>query len=265
MFQIQPLPFIFRACSSRSFDSPENSGVGRNNPSLMVNLHSNPELVGSRLDQRQAPGARCCGGAARPWESLTPTLGRLKSLAHLAVVSAWPTPPQHHPKPAQAQPGSLALLVTRVRVRGRRHDPPRLQRNQPGPPPARLLRNAAPSSPARARPGASTLATAPFVALLPGQIMVWPSASSQFPHSSAFSAVRTRPRSTQRPSPTAQPGLVYSLTLHPETQEPAARTPARCGHAPRTPPHLLGACAFSAWVTWAPFFPGVYLAKSVLR
>lgn len=110
------------------------------------------------------------------------------------------------------------------------------EQHQPGPPPARLLRNAAPSSPARASPGASTLATAPFVALPPGQVMVWPSASSQFPHSSASSALRTRRRSTQRPSPTAQPGLVYSLTLHPETQEPAARTPARCGHAPAPRP-----------------------------
>lgn len=154
MFQIQPLPFIFRACSSRSFDSPENSGVGRNNPSLMVNLHSNPELVGSRLDQRQAPGARCCGGAARPWESLTPTLGRLKSLAHLAVVSAWPTLPQHHPKPVQAQPGSLALLVTRVRVRGRSHDPPRLQRAKPaGPAPGAPPPQRGPQQPSTRSPG----------------------------------------------------------------------------------------------------------------
>lgn len=45
----------------------------------------------------------------------------------------------------------------------------------------------------------------------------------------------------RRPGPTARPGLVYSLTLHPEPQGPAARTPARRGPAPRAvapPPRL---------------------------
>lgn len=39
-----------------------------------------------------------------------------------------------------------------------------------------------------------------------------------------------------RPGPTARPGLVYSLTLHPEPQGPAARTPARRGPAPAPRP-----------------------------
>lgn len=64
-----------------------------------------------------------------------------------------------------------------------------------------------------------------------------------------------------RPGPTARPGLVYSLTLHPEPQGPAARTPARCGPAPAPRPRPApppGACALrrprpTRGATWASF------------
>lgn len=167
----------------------------------MVNLHSNPELVGGGLDQRQdaVEAPRDPGN-----ESLTLTLGRLKSLAHLAVVSAWPTPPQHYPKPAQAQLGPLALLVTRVRVRGRRHDPPRLQRATPaGPAPGAPPPQRGPQQPSTRSPGCQHTRDGTLRRAAPGPGNSVPSASSQSPHPSASSALRIRRRSTQRPSPTA--------------------------------------------------------------
>lgn len=66
----------------------------------------------------------------------------------------------------------------------------------------------------------------------------------------------------RRPGPTTRPGLVYSLTLHPEPQGPAARTPARRGPAPAPRPRPApppGACALhrprpARRATWASFF-----------
>lgn len=74
----------------------------------------------------------------------------------------------------------------------------------------------------------------------------------------------------RRPGPTDGPGLVYSLTLHPEPQGPAASTPARRGPAPaprpRPAPHP-GACALrrprpAGQAPWASFFAGLWFGAS---
>lgn len=86
--------------------------------------------------------------------------------------------------------------------------------------------------------------------LTPARWVMCPSASSQF--SDPFDPPSLRPRVARcggpapQPGPTARPGLVYSLTLHPEPQGSAARTPARRGPAPVAQPRPApppGACA----------------------
>lgn len=107
---------------------------------------------------------------------------------------------------------------------------------EPGPPPPRPLATRPPAARTRSRPGSQNPPDGTPRAT-PGQAMVWPSASPhQFPHLFASPTLSFQRHAMRRPGPTAQPRLVYSLTLHPETQTPATRTPARYGHAPAPRP-----------------------------
>lgn len=77
----------------------------------------------------------------------------------------------------------------------------------------------------------------------------------------------------RRPGPTGGPGLVYSLTLHPEPQGPTASTPARSGPAPAQRPRPApppGACALhrlrpGGQAPWASFFAGLWFGASTLN
>lgn len=167
----------------------------------------------------------------------TLTLGHLENLSRFAVTSAWPPLPQHHQKPPQARPGPLALLLTRVRVPCGRQGPPTLARaTSPARPRRAPSTTRYPAARTRSRPGSRNTRDGTLRAT-PGQAMLLPSASPpRFPPPSASQALRFQRHAVQRPGPTAQPRLVYSLTLHPETQTPATRTPARYGHAPAPRP-----------------------------
>lgn len=81
--------------------------------------------------------------------------------------------------------------------------------------------------------------------LSPGRQLVCPSASPQFSDPFDSPSLRLPGGEARRPGPTGGPGLVYSLTLHPEPQGPTASTPARRGPAPapRPRPAPPDACA----------------------
>ena len=164
----------------------------------------------------------------------TLTLGRLKNLSHLAGISAWPPLPQHHSKPLRARAtrasGPPAYKsqgpLADAKAHPRWHGPPAGSAPAAPPPPR------GPPQLARAvAPGPTTLGTTGFA--LP-RVRQW--CGPQFPHFFASPALRFKRHAKPRPGPTAQPRLVYSLTLHPETQPPATRTPARYGHAPAPRP-----------------------------
>lgn len=226
-------------------------------PQRILGTETQPQLEGERGGLDQPPGAKGGGGTTRPWASRPLKLQRLKNLAHLAVPSACPPLPQHRPKPVP-----FPRSPTRASGPQGPRQPPRTTHapkdHEPvAPPPRRgpqqLARALAPGShntwdPPSRNPGA-------------GQ---WgdPSASSrEFPQLFASPSRRLPRQPTPRPGPTAQLRLVYSLTLHPETQAPATRTPARCGHAPAPRPRPASpppcACALGVRSTWASFLAGV--------
>lgn len=172
----------------------------------------------------------------------TLTLGRLEIFSHFADISRPGHPflniSQRLLKPDP--PGPLALPLTRVRVPWQTPRPTHARTGpEPGPPPPRPLRHATPRSSHELSPRVPHHTRDGSLRATPGQAMVWPSASPpQFPHLFASLALRFQRHAVPRPGPTAQPRLVYSLTLHPETQPPATRTPARYGHAPAPQPRL---------------------------